>query len=162
MICYIGIGSNLDDRLANIRQAICHIREAARIKVLRVSPIYETLSEGGPEGQPDYLNLVIEIKTDYPPVELLAVLKEAEKVLGRKPREARWDHREIDFDILVYGDLIVKEQNLIVPHPLMHKRFFVLKPLHDLNPDWEHPVLKADVRTLLSSLDYKERWNQVQ
>jgi 2-amino-4-hydroxy-6-hydroxymethyldihydropteridine diphosphokinase len=145
---YIGIGSNLGDRRKNIQLALNVLKEKKDIIVEKVSPFYETLPVGGPPRQGKFLNGVIEISTTLTPQELLKVLQEIEKALGRVRKE-RWGPRTIDLDILFYGDLIVNEERLIIPHPLMHKREFVLKPLLRIAPDLIHPVLKKSVKELL-------------
>lgn len=147
---YIGIGSNLGDRRKKIQLALKVLKEKKDIIVEKVSPFYETLPVGGPP-QGKFLNGVIEISTTLTPRELLEVLQEIEKALGRVRKE-RWGPRTIDLDILFYGDLIVNEERLIIPHPLMHKREFVLKPLLRIAPNLIHPVLKKSVKELLDQL----------
>lgn len=102
----------------------------------------------GKTDQPLFLNGVIEIETQLPPVTLLQRLKAIEVQLGRVPREV-WGPREIDLDILFYGQALVCEEDLTIPHPLLHRRLFVLKPMLDLNPDWIHPVLEKTIRELM-------------
>lgn len=131
MRCYIGIGSNLGDRLKNIEKAIEQLKNREDIKVLKVSNIYETEPVGGPTGQPKYLNGVLEIETLLEPMDLLRVMQETEKDLGRK-RVLKWGPRVIDLDILTYGDKVIDEPELKIPHPRMNKRGFVQKPLNDI------------------------------
>ena len=152
---YIGIGSNLGDRRKNIQLALKVLKEKKDIIVEKVSPFYETLPAGGPPHQGKFLNGVIEISTTLTPQELLKVLQGIEKALGRVRKE-RWGPRTIDLDILFYGDLIVNEEGLIIPHPLMHKREFVLKPLLRIAPNLIHPVLKESVKELLESIRKKK------
>lgn len=127
MRCYIGVGSNLGDRHKNIKEAIEKLQEVEDIKVKRVSSIYETEPVGGPR-QPRYLNGVIEIETDMEPRQLLFAAQKIEKQLGRK-RIQKDGPRTIDLDILTYGDRKIDEPDLKIPHPRMHEREFVLKPL---------------------------------
>lgn len=148
---YIGIGSNLGDRRKNIQLALNVLKEKKDVIVEKVSPFYETLPAGGPPHQGKFLNGAIEISTTLTPQELLKVLQEIEKALGRVRKE-RWGPRTIDLDILFYGDLIVNEKGLIIPHPLIHKREFVLKPLLRIAPDFIHPVLKKSVKVFLDQL----------
>lgn len=150
-ICYIGVGSNVGDRSGNIQKAILYLKESG-VDVRRSSGVYESSAVGGPQGQKDYLNLVLEIDTALKPRELLVLLKNIEKRVGRQERLVRWDNREIDLDIICCEDVIVEEGDLVVPHPQMHKRFFVLKPLSELAPHWHHPVIKKDVTELLSEV----------
>lgn len=152
MICYIGVGSNLGDREANIEKAISLLDGCEGIAVKRRSPVYETDPEGGPEGQGKYLNMVLETECSLSPQLLLDALKETEKKIGRKSSSVRWSAREVDLDILMCGDLVFKSENLEVPHPSMHKRFFVLKPFFDLAPDEKHPVLGLKVKDMLDAV----------
>jgi len=129
MHCYIGIGSNIGDRIKNIEDAIKGLRESSGIKVKRVSKIYETEPVGPP--QPKYLNGVAEIETGLSPHELLSVLEGIESAMGRR-RVIRWGPRTIDLDILTYGGKKIDEPDLKIPHPLMNEREFVQRPLREL------------------------------
>lgn len=161
MRCYIGIGSNLGSRLENIRQAIAFLKMERGIKIEKCSPLYETRPCAGPPGQRDYLNLALEVSTRLAPHELLRCLKKIEKAAGRKPRKKRWAPREIDLDILLCGRRVISSKNLIIPHPRMHERRFVLKPLFDIAPRLSHPLLKKDIATLLASLKDKTRCRKI-
>ena len=130
MNCYIGIGSNLGDRQRNIDEAILQLSKIKGIEVKRVSNIYETDPMGGPK-QGKYLNGVIEIDTRLNPKELMAGLLKIEEQLGRK-RTIKNGPRTIDLDILLYGDKIIDEAGLKIPHPRMLEREFVIKPMNDL------------------------------
>jgi 2-amino-4-hydroxy-6-hydroxymethyldihydropteridine diphosphokinase len=147
---FIAVGSNLGDRLKNIQQAEQALKSMPGTKILRLSPVYETEPAGGPP-QGKYLNMVWEIETILSPVQLLDVLLEIEKNLGRV-RTVRNAPRTIDLDILLYDDKIIEREGLKVPHPRLHERTFVLKPLADLVPDWTHPQFGKTVRTLLEEL----------
>jgi len=127
---YIGIGSNLGDRKEYIERAIEMLKESGNIKVEKVSRLYETEAVGGPP-QGKFLNGVIKIETDFSPRELLNRLKRIEKELGRIER-IKDGPRTIDLDILIYGDLHIEEENLVIPHPRMNERAFVKRPLNDL------------------------------
>lgn len=129
---YLGLGSNLGDRLANLGRAVEEL-ERRGVRLVRSSRVYETDPVGGPE-QPDYLNAVIEVSTDQEPRELLDTCLEVERQVGRE-RGERWGPRTIDIDLLVYGDRRVGEPDLEVPHPRMHQRAFVLIPLLELDAD---------------------------
>lgn len=162
MVCYIGVGSNLGNRRQNIRDAVVHLREVKGISIKRSSAIYETQAEGGPESQGDYFNLVLEVDSKLKPCVLLKHLKEIEKEVGRRERQERWSAREIDLDILSCDAVVIREENLKIPHPLMHERFFVLKPLSDLAPLWRHPVLDLDATTMLGRLKWEGRWRKIE
>lgn len=131
VICYIGIGSNLGDRLKVIRSAIKRIKALQGTKVLKVSKIIETLPQGGPKGQGKFLNGVIKIRTKLSPVKLFSSLKAIESSLGRK-KTLRFGARIIDLDILLYAKKFIQTEKLIIPHPRMFERDFVLKPLLEI------------------------------
>jgi len=114
--------------------------------------VYETDPVGPP--QPPYLNLVVEVDTGLPPQRLLEALLEIERALGRERKE-RWGPRTIDLDLLLYGDWVLEEEGLEVPHPRLHQRAFVLVPLADLIPEGRHPVLGRTFAELLALLDRK-------
>ncbi len=161
MVCYIGVGSNLGDRLKNIRAAVASLKKIKGIAVKRCSGLYETEPKGGPEGQSDYFNLVLEVESRFSVRELVIELKAIEKSLGRKVNSTRWGEREIDLDLLLYGSEVVNEADLIVPHPLIQERFFVLKPLNDLAPGLKHPLSGLKVSEMLKSLKERSRWREV-
>ncbi len=148
---YIGFGSNIDDRLAYIQNAIHALSETEGITLQKVSSVYQT-DPVGYEAQAEFLNGVAAIQTNLPPPSLLRTLKDIETLVGRQHR-IRWGPREIDLDILIYGDLCLQTERLVIPHPEMHLRHFVLAPLAEIAPDLVHPVLKASVQTLLACLD---------
>jgi 2-amino-4-hydroxy-6-hydroxymethyldihydropteridine diphosphokinase len=135
---FIGLGSNLGDRRAHLQAAV-----AALPDVAAVSPVYETAPVGGP-GQGRYLNCVVELATDRSPHELLAVALAIETAAGRV-RAERWGPRPIDVDILLMGELELDAPDLVVPHPRLWDRAFVLVPLHDLAPDLVAPATLARV-----------------
>jgi 2-amino-4-hydroxy-6-hydroxymethyldihydropteridine diphosphokinase len=152
---YIALGSNIEPRGKYIQRALNLMTEHPHIEVLAVSSVYETEPEGGPEGQPLYLNAAAKIKTILSPIDLLNALQGIEKELGRK-REVFWDARTIDLDILLYGQDIISTDRLIIPHPLMHERRFVLQPLAQIAPDVMHPILQMSARTILESMGDEE------
>jgi 2-amino-4-hydroxy-6-hydroxymethyldihydropteridine diphosphokinase len=162
MLCYIGAGSNLGDRLKYIGEAVSLLVLARVVKVLKVSPVYETAPEGGPKDQGDYLNCVFEIESGLAAEDLLVLLKAIEKKIGRTDAIARWAARRIDLDLLFYGDAVIDESDIRVPHPLLHERVFVLKPLADLAPGLMHPVFKKDIRTLLGLLATDKKWRKLE
>jgi len=126
---FLGLGSNLGDRVAYLRAALANMPD-----LVAVSPLYETSPVGGPAGQPDYLNLVAELDTASSPRELLELCRSLEVAASRK-RKVRFGPRTLDVDVLLVGDLVVDEEDLVVPHPRMWERRFVLVPLRDLAPD---------------------------
>jgi 2-amino-4-hydroxy-6-hydroxymethyldihydropteridine diphosphokinase len=148
-IVYIALGSNLGDRAENLRAAREQIA-APDLRVLRESSVYETAPRDI-EDQPWFLNQVIECETDLFPRQLLARLKKIERAMGRKKRVARGP-REIDLDILLYGDAMVKAPELEVPHPRLTERRFVLEPLAELVPDKKHPGTRRTMREMLSGV----------
>lgn len=129
MIAYLGLGSNLGDRLANLQRAVDLVARTDGVAVLRSSRVYETDPVGPP--QPDYLNAVIEVATSLPPDALLEACLRVEAGMGRV-RAERWGPRIIDLDLLTYGEQAIEEPGLSVPHPRMHERLFVLAPLLEL------------------------------
>lgn len=126
---FLALGSNLGDRVATLRRAVSLLDD-----VVAVSPVYETGPVGGPEDQGRYLNAVVELVTDRSPRELLETCRRLEADAGRVRLE-RWGPRTLDVDVLLVGDLVVDEEDLVVPHPRMWERRFVLAPLADLAPD---------------------------
>ena len=148
---YIGLGSNLGDRAANLAEARRRLDEAGRI--VAVSSIYETEPWGVGPGQPDYLNQVVAITTALPPSDLLKELLGVERVMGRV-RAAPGDPRVIDLDLLLYGDEVIDEPGLTLPHPRMCDRAFVLTPLAEIAPDALHPVNGLTISALNASVDH--------
>lgn len=145
-VAYIGIGSNLGNRRYNCLKAIEMLKKSG-LAVHKVSSLYETEPWGLKE-QPRFINMAVEIGTDLPPAKLLDLIKTIEKRMGRKKTE-RWGPRRIDLDILLYDDLSVQDDNLNIPHPLMHERTFVLEPLSEIAPEKVHPLLLKTVSALL-------------
>ncbi|MBI4432954.1 MAG: 2-amino-4-hydroxy-6-hydroxymethyldihydropteridine diphosphokinase [Candidatus Omnitrophica bacterium] len=151
-IVFLGIGSNLGDRKANIERAIVLLKENENIEVLAVSDLIETEPEGGPQGQEKYWNGAIKIQTQIMPLELLSHLKNIERRLGRKKDAEPNSPRPVDLDILFYGDVVIIDgKRLTIPHPRLASRRFVLEPLSELAPDWVHPQFQKTVKELLDS-----------
>jgi 2-amino-4-hydroxy-6-hydroxymethyldihydropteridine diphosphokinase len=146
---YIALGTNLGDRLANLRLAIESM--PPEIIVLAESHVYET-PPWGYENQPAFLNMVIKAETSLEPEALLIYLKQIEVELGRE-QNFRWGPRLIDLDILFYDDLVLDSPPLVIPHPRLHERAFVLVPLMDIAPDLIHPVFQRSVSDLLADLN---------
>ncbi|MDP3041207.1 MAG: 2-amino-4-hydroxy-6-hydroxymethyldihydropteridine diphosphokinase [Candidatus Omnitrophota bacterium] len=128
VICYLGVGSNLGNRGRNIKLAVKKISTLKGIKIIKKSKMFESLPCGGPAGQPNYLNAALRIKTNLSPLNLLKKLKKIENDLGRVTT-VRFGPRIMDLDILLYGDRLIRDKVLTIPHPRMFNRDFVIKPL---------------------------------
>jgi len=131
VICYLGVGSNLGNRGKNIKLAAKLINNLKGTRVIKQSKLFESLPCGGPAGQPKYLNAALKISTNFSPLNLLKKLKKIENDLGRIPGP-RFGPRLIDLDILLYGDRLRRTKSLLIPHPRMFKRDFVIKPLAEV------------------------------
>jgi 2-amino-4-hydroxy-6-hydroxymethyldihydropteridine diphosphokinase len=136
-IAYLGLGSNIGDRLLHLQAAVDWLAHTGTAAVLRVSSVYET-EPVGLRDQPWFLNAVAEVRTELPPDELRGAVKSAEAQIGRT-RGARWGPRLIDIDILLYDSVRIKSEQLTIPHAEMWKRLFVLEPLRELRPDLQSP-----------------------
>jgi 2-amino-4-hydroxy-6-hydroxymethyldihydropteridine diphosphokinase len=143
---YLGIGSNLGDRLEHLRLAVADLAAADDVDVVAVSPVYETAPVGGPE-QPDYLNAVVAVDTTRSARSLLTLAQTIE-AHAERVRTVRWGPRTLDVDVLLVGDERLEEPDLVVPHPRMTERAFVVVPLADLDPAWRTriPADAASVR----------------
>jgi len=148
-IAYIGIGSNLGNREENCEKAMALLIKEG-MEVTKRSSFYET-EPWGLKDQPEFINMALEIKTKNTPLELLNILKKIETTLGRM-KDKRWGPRIIDLDILLYDNLLIKTENIEIPHPGIKDRGFVLKPLSEIAPDKIHPVLKKSIKELLAEL----------
>jgi 2-amino-4-hydroxy-6-hydroxymethyldihydropteridine diphosphokinase len=146
VVSYIGLGSNLGDRMYYLREAIKRLEDTDGITCIAVSNVYETEPVGYTK-QGKFLNLVLAVRVEIGPFELLNIVLDIEKKLGRE-RNIRFGPRTIDLDILTYGNIQIDADRLVVPHPRLHERAFVLKPLLDIDQNWIHPVLGIDIHTL--------------
>lgn len=153
-MAFLGLGSNVGDREEYIEQAIFLLSKTPGIKVVKKSTNYETEPEGNTD-QPQFLNAAVQIKTILDPYKLLSVLHETENALGRE-RDVEWGPRTIDLDILLFDDMIISDDKLQVPHPLLHERLFVLKPLAEIAPNTMHPALGRSISEI-----FEERKNDV-
>ena len=147
---YLGLGTNLGDRLENLRNALRMLQDGNGLRLLRCSQVYETQPWGGIE-QPSFLNCVAEGATTLEPEALLTLCKGVEERVGRVPG-LRWGPRLIDVDILLYGREVVDLPHLEIPHPRLHLRAFALVPLAELCPEGVHPVLKRSIAELCSDV----------
>jgi 2-amino-4-hydroxy-6-hydroxymethyldihydropteridine diphosphokinase len=147
---YIGLGSNLGDREATIGEAVALLGAHPKVDVVAVSALRET-EPWGPVEQPRFLNGAAAVETSLTPGGLLGVLLDVERRLGRARKE-RWGPRTIDLDLLVYGDAVVDEPGLTVPHPRLHERAFALQPLAELDPGLVVPN-EGTVTELLTALE---------
>lgn len=155
-IAYLSLGSNQGDRIGYVQQAASLIGAAENITIIRTSAFYET-EPWNMTTKTWFVNAIVEIKTSLSPQALLTECRRIEKQLGRTEKEGTgYADRTIDIDILFYGNEIVHEENLIIPHKFLHLRAFTLVPLLELIPDFEHPVLHKTVSELHNDLENPE------
>lgn len=146
MRAFLGLGSNLGDRMCTLARAVAGLPDVAA-----VSSVYETEPVGGPEGQPPYLNIVVQLETDLSPRDLLEVGQRLEAAAGRV-RDVRFGPRTLDVDVLLVGEMVVDEPDLVVPHPRMYERAFVLIPLAELTAPRDQAA-PAAAPSMVSSSD---------
>jgi 2-amino-4-hydroxy-6-hydroxymethyldihydropteridine diphosphokinase len=147
---FLGLGSNIGDRPANIERACRLLSTVEGVRLVRISSLVETKPVGY-EDQPDFINAVMEIETALAPRGLLTAIKEIERRMGRTPT-VRFGPRIIDIDILLFGQRVIDEPNLTIPHPRMHERRFVLEPLAEIAPDVVNPVTGKRAVEILNEL----------
>ncbi len=144
---YLGLGSNLGNRLAFLRSGRDTLTNGSDIVLLQAAGIYETGAVGGPPDNPKFFNTVLAIETALEPRQLLARCRAVEDEFGRS-RPVRWAPRTLDIDILLYADRVVCEEDLVIPHPRLQERSFVLAPLQEIAAAFRHPVLEKTIREL--------------
>jgi 2-amino-4-hydroxy-6-hydroxymethyldihydropteridine diphosphokinase len=150
VLAYIGIGSNLGNPVARVYQAFQDLQSIPQTECISHSPLYSSKPIGPP--QPNYINSVVALRTQLSPENLLVALQAIENAHGRR-REIRWGPRTLDLDILLFGDLIMDDTHLNLPHPRLQERSFVLYPLQDIAPNLKVPGL-GDLQTLLQRCPY--------
>lgn len=164
---YVALGSNLGERVGQIRQAISLLQAHGSIRLRQISRFYETEPVGIKEERDPqwFVNTVVSIDTEFTPDELLSVCLDIERRLGRK-REAQtvvdgYLSRTMDIDILFYGDQVIREKDLEIPHPRLHERSFTLLPMMDLAPELIHPVLNQSIQALFEKVEGADALKEV-
>ena len=150
MYCYLGLGSNLGNKQNYITKAIKFISKLENVEITKTSSRLETAPYGKTD-QPDFINCVIELETNLLPETLLKKCLDIENQLGRI-RSEKWGPRTIDIDLLFYEDKIINTELLVLPHPELHKREFVLTSLNELCPDLVHPILNRKIKDIFVEL----------
>ncbi len=150
VICFVGIGSNVGDSAQSCGAAQRNISKIDGVTLLRCSSLYRTQPVGF-ENQAWFVNGVVEIRTSLSPQDLMDAFLDVESQMGRVRKE-KWGPRKIDIDILFYGQAVVDEEDLVIPHPMLHKRRFVLVPMDEISPHTVHPAFGISVRGLLGRL----------
>ena len=153
---FLSLGSNLGDRLSNIQQAVRAIGMLDNTSIVKTSSFYDT-EPWGNKKQNWFVNCAIAIDTQLSPEELLLKCQDIEHTIGRiRNQKERWQERAIDIDILMYDNAIITEENLVIPHPYMHERAFVLVPMLEVKPDLIHPVFKKTISQFYDELENPE------
>ncbi len=154
---FLGLGSNIGDRLKFLSGAIQKISENESIKIVGISSVYESIPLG-PVNQNDYLNMVLKLETSLDVYGLFEFVKKIEKEIGRN-KTVRWGAREIDIDILFFGSLVVRGEKIIIPHPEIIHRDFVLLPLKEIDSDFIHPQNNRSISELTEELQNSYVYN---
>ena len=154
MTAFIGLGGNLGDPRKNLSAAVSHLAELFKIE--SKSSLYRTAPVGGPAGQPVCYNAVAQVKTVGGPKDTMNALRSVERKLGRIKAE-KWGPRIIDLDLLDQDGIIIEDEGLILPHPMLHLRSFVLLPLGEIAPDWVHPRLNMTTTEMVGKLSPEDK-----
>lgn len=157
---FIALGSNMGDRELNLLRAVAEIGRIAGVRITALSGFYDT-DPVGPVRQENFLNAVAKLETSLSPRSLLDELQRIETGVFRRTREVVWGPRPMDLDILFFGGRVVEEEGLVIPHPRLHERRFVLQPLAEIAPDFVHPVIRKRVDVLLDALPAGERVTKI-
>ena len=155
-VAYIALGSNQGDRELNLLRAVAEVGKLPDSRITALSGFYDTEPVGGMI-QENFFNAVLRLETGLSPHQLLAELQRIESEIFHRTRDLLWGPRSMDLDILFYGDMILNEESLTIPHPRLHERRFVLAPLAELDPKLIHPLLGTTVTSLLRKLSTTER-----
>ena len=153
---YISVGSNMGDKLTNCQTGINALMDSGAVRLVDQSPVYRTEPVDYLD-QDWFVNCAVKIETRLDPPALLKIIQSIENGAGRVRDAVRFGPRVLDLDIILFDDLVRNDSGLIIPHPRMHKRRFVLKPICDIDPDINHPVLQRTMRSLLEDLDDGEQ-----
>jgi 2-amino-4-hydroxy-6-hydroxymethyldihydropteridine diphosphokinase len=147
---FLSLGSNVGNREENLNHALLYLKQ--KNQILHISSVYETAPWGNAD-QGNFLNQIVELSSDYKPDELLVYIKEIESEMGREPSDVRYQPRIIDIDILFYEHIIITSQTLMIPHPRIHERRFILVPMVEIAPKFVHPVLGRTMKELQERCD---------
>lgn len=153
---FISVGSNMGDKMEHCKKGIAGLDVPGSCAVVASSPFYRTEPVDYTD-QDWFVNAVVKIETRFDPRRLLREIHSIEQAAGRVRGGVRFGPRTLDMDILLYDDVVIREADLEIPHPRMHKRRFVLQPICDIDPSVVHPLLRTDMRSLMSSLDKGEQ-----